>query len=181
MSPTTGAERRLAVERWFSSTVPDRSRVREEWEKHAIALLPCGALFAAVRIPSFLGQAAAGTDEQAAVDRYLAEALMGPVICDRHAGQYYALVPASTARRWGVPGSVCLGVGQDLGAPRPGLLFEEGARVYWSVPMGSAGELCSPGAVAQMVMAGRSMGGGPWIGRSSGRTAPRPSTWCSPP
>ncbi|MCX4734298.1 hypothetical protein [Streptomyces sp. NBC_01363] len=155
-SLTTGAERLLAVEHWFLSTVADRRRVRVEWEERLVALLPCGPLFAAVRIPSFVVQAAAGSDQQDAVDRYLAEALAGgPVICDRHADQYYALVPVGTVRRWHVPGTVCLGSGQELGVPRPGLGGADGTRVYWSVPMDSAGELCSPAAVAQAVMVGR--------------------------
>ncbi|MFB6989123.1 hypothetical protein [Streptomyces sp. NPDC056304] len=154
-SLTTGAERLLAVEHWFLSTVTDRRRVREEWEERSLALLPCGALFAAVRIPSFVVQAAAGSDQQDAVDQYLAEALMGgPVIFDRYSAQYYALVPASTVRRWNVQGAVCLGAGSELGVPRPGLGGADGARVYWSVPMDSAGELCSPDAVAQIVTTG---------------------------
>lgn len=155
-SLTTGAEQLLAVEHWLLSTVPDRRRVREEWEEHSLALLPCGALFTAVRIPSFLVQAAAGSDQQDSVDRYLAAELVGgPVICNRHADQYYALVPASTVRRWNAPGAVCLGTGQELGVPRPGLGGADGAWVYWSVPMDSAGELCSPAAVAQIVTVGR--------------------------
>ncbi len=155
-SLTTGAERLLAVEHWFLSTVMDRRRVREEWEERSLALLPCGPLFAAVRIPSLLVQAAAWSDQQDAVDRYLAEVLMGgPVICNRHADQYYALVPAGTVGRWNVPGVMCLDKGQALGVPRPGLGGADGARVYWSVPMDSAGELCSPAAVAQVVTVGR--------------------------
>ncbi|MFE4336089.1 hypothetical protein ACFRQM_44055 [Streptomyces sp. NPDC056831] len=153
---TTGVERSLAVEHWLLSTVPDRKRVRAEWRERLFALLPCGALFAAVRIPSSVLQAAAGSDDQDAVDQYLAEALMeGPVICDRYAARYYALVPAGTARRWDVPGTVCLGVGSELGVPRPGVAAADGTRVYWSVPMDSAGVLCSPAAVSQAVMVGR--------------------------
>ncbi|MFJ1695632.1 hypothetical protein ACIOHC_10855 [Streptomyces sp. NPDC088252] len=153
---TTGVERRLAVEHWLLSTVPDRNRVRAEWEGRPFALLPCGALFAAVRIPSSVVRAAAGSDDQEDVDRFLAEALMdGPVICDRYAARYYALVPASAARRWDVPDTVCLGKGSELGVPRPGVTAGDGARVYWSVPMDSAGVLCPPAAVSQAVMVGR--------------------------
>ncbi|MFB7531462.1 hypothetical protein ACFC0C_25120 [Streptomyces sp. NPDC056178] len=153
---TTGAERRLAAEHWLLSTVQDRKRVRAEWDERPFALLPCGALFAAVRIPSTVVQAAAGSDDQEDVDHYLAEALMeGPVICDRYAARYYALVPASTARRWDVPDTVCLGKGSELGVPRPGVTAGDGTRMYWSVPMDSAGVLCPPYAVSQAVMVGR--------------------------
>ncbi|MFB7552966.1 hypothetical protein [Streptomyces sp. NPDC056154] len=108
----------------------DRKRVRAEWDERPFALLPCGALFAAVRIPSTVVQAAAGSDDQEDVDHYLAEALMeGPVICDRYAARYYALVPASTARRWDVPDTVCLGKGSELGVPRPGVTAGDGTRL----------------------------------------------------
>lgn len=119
-------------------------------------MLPCGSLFAAVRIPSDVIQAAAGSEDQDLVDQFLAEALMGgPVICDRYAALHYALVPASTAQRWDVPETICLGKGAELGVPRPGVAAADKTRVYWSVPMGSAGELCSPAAVSQAVMVGR--------------------------
>ncbi|MBO0918090.1 hypothetical protein [Streptomyces laculatispora] len=152
---TTGAERQLAVERWLLSTVPDRRRVREEWRERPFAMLPCGSLFAAVRIPSSVVRAAAGGEGQDP-DQFLADALMGgPVICDRYAALYYALVPASAVRLWAVPDTVCLGRGAEVGVPRPGVSAADTARVYWSVPMDSAGELCSPAAVSQTVMVGR--------------------------
>lgn len=153
---TTGAERHLAVEHWLLSTVADRKRVREEWDERPFAMLPCGSLFAAVRIPSVVVQAAAGSKDQEVVDQFLAKALMdGPVICDRYAALHYALVPASTARQWDVPDTICLGKRAELGVPRPGVSAADKTRVYWSVPMGSAGELCSPAAVSQVVMVGR--------------------------
>ncbi|MFF1834261.1 hypothetical protein ACFVXE_08650 [Streptomyces sp. NPDC058231] len=153
---TTGAERRLAVEHWLLSTVPDRQRVREEWRERRFAMLPCGALFAAVRMSSAVVQAAAGSEDQGDLDRYLADVLMnGPVICDRYAALYYALVPASAALRWDVPDTLCLGKGSELGVPRPGVAAAHETRVYWSVQMDSAGELCSPAAVSQAVTVGR--------------------------
>ncbi len=153
---TSGAERRLAVEHWLLAAAPDRTRTRTEWEERPFAMLPCGGLFAAVRIPALVVQAAAGSADEEQVDAYLGDALMrGPVICDRYAGRYYALVPVSASRRWDVPGTVCLGVGSELGVPRPGLVAADCTRVYWSVPMDSAGELCSPSAVSQAVMTGR--------------------------
>ncbi|MBT2490667.1 hypothetical protein J7E96_19530 [Streptomyces sp. ISL-96] len=153
---TSGAERQLAAQHWLSSASPDSAQTRREWQERPVAMLSCGSLFAAVRIPADLVQAAAQQTDAALIDVYLAGALHnGPVICDRYAHWYYALVPASTARRWDVPETVCLGVGASLGVPRPGLCGAESERVYWSVPMDSAGSLCSPHAVSQLVMTGR--------------------------
>ncbi|GGX37820.1 hypothetical protein [Streptomyces chryseus] len=152
---TTGEERRLAVEHWLSSASPDPAQTRRDWVERSVVMLSCGSLFAAVRIPAEVVQAAARTTDEAVIDTYLAGALMdGPVIRDRYAHWYYALVPASTARGWDVPDTVCLGVGTSLGVPRPGLCAA-GERVYWAVPMDSAASLCSPHAVSQLVMTGR--------------------------
>ncbi|MER6617350.1 hypothetical protein [Streptomyces xantholiticus] len=153
---TTGAERQLAVEHWLLSTSPDAQQVRAQWRESPIALLSCGAVFAAVRIPALVVRAAAHSTDRDVIDGYLAEAALdGPVICDRYAGWYYALVPVGTARRWDVPDTVCLGLGSTLGVPRPGLSGADDVRVYWSVPMDSAGALCSAHAVSQLVMTGR--------------------------
>jgi hypothetical protein len=153
---TTGAERQLSVGHWLVAAIPDAHQVREQWREHPVAMVACGGLFAAVRIPAAIVQAAGQSTDLDALDRYLAEALLdGPVICDQYAGWYYALVPASTARRWNVPDTTCLGVGSTLGVSRPGMHREDRARVYWSVPMDSAGRLCSPHAVSQLAMTGR--------------------------
>ncbi|MET9424660.1 hypothetical protein ABZY06_28670 [Streptomyces sp. NPDC006540] len=153
---TTGAERKLFVGRWLVAAIPDAHQVREQWREHPVAMVACGGLFAAVRIPAVIVEAAGQSTDLDALDRYLAQAqLDGPVICDQYAGWYYALVPASTSRRWDVPDTTCLGVGSALGVPRPGMRREDRARVYWSVPMDSAGMLCSPHAVSQLVMFGR--------------------------
>jgi hypothetical protein len=146
-----GRERQLAVKHWLLSAAQDAHRVQQEWDERHMAMLSCGTLFAAVRIPAAIVQAAGQSTDLDALDRYLAEALLdGPVICDQYAGWYYALVPASTAGRWDVPDSTCLGVGSTLGVPRPGMRREDRARVYWSVPMDSAGMLCSPHAVSML-------------------------------
>ncbi|WP_307712033.1 methyltransferase, FxLD system [Streptomyces sp. V4I23] len=153
---TTAAERHLAAEHWLLSATPDPEEARGEWRDRNVALLPCGTPFAAVRIPARLVQAAARTTDHAVIDAYLARALLdGPVICDRHAGWYYALVPASCALRWDVADTVCLGRESSLGVPGPGRTGLNGERLYWSAPMDSAGMLCSVYAVAQLVMIGR--------------------------
>jgi len=88
----TGAARRLAAEHWLLSAAPDRKLARAAWEERRYALLPCGVLFAAVRIPSDVVQAAAGSDDQEDVDRFLAEALISPT---PHLGH----CPTSSLRR----------------------------------------------------------------------------------
>ncbi|MCX4986915.1 hypothetical protein [Streptomyces sp. NBC_00572] len=153
---TTGEERRLAVEHWLSSASSDPGQTRRDWVEHPVAMLSCGSLFAAVRIPAAVVQAAAQSTDEAVIDAYLVGVVVGgPVIFDRYALWYYALVPAGTARRWDAPDTVCLGVGSSLGVPRPGLCRADNERVYWAVPMDSAAFLCSPNAVSQLVMLGR--------------------------
>lgn len=155
MHVTTAAERQLAVAHWLRSAADRGEQTNGEWQKDDILLLSCGALFSAVRIPADLVQAAAQNTDHAVIDAYLAGALLdGPVICDRYAGWYYALVPASTAQRWDVAGTVCLGLASSLGTPHPSANGSYGERVYWSVPMDSAGMLCSANAVAQLVRTG---------------------------
>lgn len=153
---TMARERQLAVEHWLMAAAEDRVKARSEWGESNVALLSCGTLFSAVRIPAALVEAAAKSSDRAAIDTYLASALLnGPVICDRYASWYYALTPASTAQRWDLSGIVCLGRKSSLGVPRPGITGASGERLYWSVPMDSAAALCSPYAVAQLVVHGR--------------------------
>ncbi|MFG2406855.1 hypothetical protein ACGFR8_21385 [Streptomyces brevispora] len=148
------SERHLAVEHWLLSAARDRKAARTEWNQRNVALLPCGTLFSAVRVPAALVQAAAGSTDLPVIDAFLGHALLeGPVICDRYADWYYALVPASTADRWKTLDAVCLGRESSLGVPRPGRTA--GARVYWSVPMDSPAMLCTPHAVTQLIAVGR--------------------------
>jgi hypothetical protein len=150
-----GAEWDLG-DHWLLSAAADRGAARQEWNERSVALLPCGELFSAVRIRAALVHAAARTTDEAVIDAYLAGALLdGPVICDRYAGWYYALVPASTELRWDVPDIVCLGLESSLGVPRPGLTGAGHERLYWSVPTDPAGKLCPQHAVTQLAMIGR--------------------------
>jgi len=153
----SSADRRLATEHWLLSTHPTPRQARKEWTQDGIALLPLGTLFSAVRIPARLVHAAASSEDPSTVDAFLTEALHGgPVICDPRGRHYYALVPASTASRWRHPAAECLGRDTYLGVPRldaAGLDSRTWAS-YWSVPMSSAAELCSPEAVSQIVVLG---------------------------
>lgn len=147
----------LAVSHWLLAAASDRAQARRDWQEQGVAVLACGALFSAVRMPAETVHAAAGSTDHATVDAYLSGALLGgPVICDNSMARYYALVPAGAARKWDVPGTVCLGIGWSVGVPPPGRAREDGwARMYWSVPMDSPGVLCSAGSVQQLVMTGR--------------------------
>lgn len=160
------ADRRLAPEHWLLSTLsaPLRHRARLEWEQHHVAILPLGTLFSAVRIPSHLVVALAGSSEADCLDLFLAEAVGGgPVISDPHFSRFYALVPArmsatlhQLADTWRALGVDCLGRGSYLGVPRLDAVNREDAfSCYWSVPMDSAAMLCSPLTVARLIAAGK--------------------------
>lgn len=156
---TTRAEREMAVATWLLSATEARDRARMEWQEDGVTMLRCGTLFSAVRITERLIHAAADTGETDAVNTHLAQALLGgPVIHDPRQARYYALVPASTATRWpSTRDTEGLGRGCYLGVPRPSLTTHDPQawHPYWSVPMPSAGELCAPDAVAQLVALAR--------------------------
>ncbi|WP_433917049.1 hypothetical protein [Streptomyces sp. NBC_01744] len=157
----TRHERQLAVSHWLLAAAQDMKEARKEWAVAGIALLRCGGIFSAIRVPAEVVHAAAGTDELHQVNAYLSAALMGgPVFVDVASRRYYVLVPASAAHQdvWKsrlVPEVECLGSGCFLGVPSPNATAPSEARSYWCVPMDSPGELCVPQAVSQLVMAGR--------------------------
>ncbi|GAA0907653.1 hypothetical protein [Streptomyces thermoalcalitolerans] len=149
-----GWERQLAVAHWLLSAARDRDVARREWLMQAAALLACGGIFAAVRMPGDLVRVAAQTSAEAEVNGFLRRALDGgPVIHGRYSDQYYALVPGSTAWRRpprAFPGLECLGRDCFLGVPAVDRTEPKG-RAYWAVPMGSPGELCDPRLVWALV------------------------------
>lgn len=162
------ADRRLAAEHWLLSTLPEdrRPRARLEWREQGVAMLPLGTLFSAVRIPGKLVHAAGGSRTHTDANRYLAETIDGPVICDPRGHRYYALVPASTPRTWRrrlddlrtVDVDV-LGHGTLLGVPPLDCAKFDSmtAASYWAVPMESAGVLCRSLVVGRLVGAGRGL------------------------
>ncbi|MEU8834324.1 hypothetical protein [Streptomyces sp900116325] len=157
----TRHERQLAVSHWLLAAAPDMKEARKEWAVGGIALLRCGGIFSAIRVPAEVVHAAAGTEELHQVNAYLSAELMGgPVFVDVASRRYYVLVPASAAHQdvWKsrvVPEAECLGSGCFLGVPTPSATAPSEARSYWCVPMDSPGELCVPQAVTQLVMTGR--------------------------
>ncbi|MFD3978224.1 hypothetical protein ACFWR6_06525 [Streptomyces griseus] len=145
----------MASGHWLLGAAEDRDRAQDAWQVGGVAMLRCGGLFSAVRIPEARIHDAVLSRDRAEIDRSLAQRLEGgPVICDRFAGWYYALVPASVARRWETPDTVCLGVGSLLGVPEPETVEDSGHRIYWSVPMDSPATLCHPSAVSGTITAG---------------------------
>ncbi|MEU0272289.1 hypothetical protein [Streptomyces sp. NPDC006307] len=153
---TTGAERRLAVEHWLSSASSHPAETRRTWVGSPMAMLNCGGLFSAVRIPADLVYAAAGTEEPEAVRGFLAEVLDGgPVFHDTGGRQFYALTPASTPRSWRLAAAECLGSGTFLGVPATDLTEPDPHYpAYWVVPMDGPGTLCVPDDVAHLVLIG---------------------------
>lgn len=156
---TTLPERQLAVTHWLLSSVKDRDRVRAQWqEPGGIALLPCGGLFSAVRVPAHLVWATAGTQELEKVDTFLRRWFDGgAATMDLHGLLYYFLVPASTAWRWSerqFPGVACLGRDTYLGMPAVQLTEPKGSG-YWCVPMESSGDLCYTDELEDLIRIGR--------------------------
>lgn len=163
----SGAERRLATEHWLLSTLTHPAQGRLEWNRHGVAALPLGGLFAAVRLPARLVLARVGlhTMPSASIDAFLQDALNGgPVICDPRHRRYYALVPATVPTSWRQAADdwreqanvETLGRGCLLGVPR--LTHTEpvnGLDSYWSVPPESMGILCAPLDVARLIAAGQ--------------------------
>lgn len=155
---TTLPERQLAVGHWLLGAADDRATARGQWAGLDVALLRCGGILSAVRVPARLVWAAAGSEELHAVDDHLRRWFDGGAVAmDLHALLYYFLVPGSTAWRWTdreFPGVECLGRDHYLGVPAPRLTERRG-RSYWCVPMDSPGDLCYPDEVVELLKVGR--------------------------
>ncbi|MFB7496112.1 hypothetical protein ACFC09_15695 [Streptomyces sp. NPDC056161] len=154
----TGNERRLAVSHWLLSAALDRKEAQAQWDEHGVALLACGGILSAIRIPAHLVWAAAGTENLEEVDRFLCRFFDGgAVFIDLHACLYYALVPGTAFWKWSAlefPGMEFLGQDTFLGVPSPGLTERRG-RGYWCVPMDSPGDLTYPDEVADLARRAR--------------------------
>ncbi|MFD7964384.1 hypothetical protein ACFV5J_26670 [Streptomyces zaomyceticus] len=150
--------REATAEMWLLLAAPDVRQAREEWKTWGVALLRCGGLFSAVRIPAAIVHAAAGTSDRDELGVFLADALDGPVFYDGSGQQFYALTPHSTARLWKVPDAECLGSDHFLGVPAT-CLTEPDPRcaAWWIVPMDGPAALCMPANVACLVQQGRSL------------------------
>ncbi|MEU5521200.1 hypothetical protein ABZ759_11125 [Streptomyces sp. NPDC047860] len=151
------AEHALTLERWLLSRTRDQESARAEWARTGVAVLRCGTLFSAVRMPADWIEAAAGSEDPEAINAYLGRALhVGAVFVDTTCRWFYFLVPAGTRHRWNIPGTVCLGSNTYVGVPRPGSLHGTGTpRSYWCVEMDGPDSLCVPNAVVQLAVHAR--------------------------
>ncbi|MCI3277667.1 hypothetical protein [Streptomyces cylindrosporus] len=152
------ATRELAVAEWLLVAAHNADEAVTDWRNTGLAVLECGGVFAALRIPALLVVAAARTSHPGDVAEYLAGALHGgPVIVSANGDQYYALVPPSTAKRKLPHGIECLTRSSLLFVPRPDLTDpnQHAHTSYWAVPMDGPGALCQPDAVLQVATVGR--------------------------
>ncbi|MFG2112244.1 hypothetical protein ACGFRB_06350 [Streptomyces sp. NPDC048718] len=177
------AERRTAVRDWLLSAAPNAQEAKAEWRDYGIAVLACGGVLGAVRVPADLVFAAAGVEgpaakassgEIAAVDVFLSNWFDGgAVVMDIGSRQYYFLVPTSMGSQWDpreYPGVECLGHSHYLGVPVVDHTEPEG-RAYWAVEMDSPGDLCWPDEVVALLHRGReALGGDPLVARPQSPT-----------
>ncbi|MFE5974325.1 hypothetical protein ACFQ64_19450 [Streptomyces sp. NPDC056460] len=152
----TRRSREAGAATWLLLAARDPGQARREWATYGVALLRCGTLFSAVRIPASVVHTAAGTSDRTEVADYLLQALEGPCFFDGTSQAFYALTPRSTAARWNVPGTEALGADFFLGVPATGIC-EPGpmSAAWWVVPMDGPAALCHPDAVRRLVQQGR--------------------------
>ncbi|MEC3997214.1 hypothetical protein VSR01_28410 [Actinacidiphila sp. DG2A-62] len=154
--PSTHANRpqRRAVADWLSAAASHRQRTHEEWRKQGIALIQCGPLFSAVRIPADLVWSAAGSTDAETVARLLADTLRGGVFAQAAGRRYYALVEPDAGRHSRETDAEVLGAGTYLGVPAVDRTAA-GTAAFWVVPVVRPGALCAARDVAELVAAGR--------------------------
>lgn len=154
----TRQERQVAAGHWLSAACSDLSLPRAEWAERGVALLPCGILFSAVRLPVALVHAAAAAAGVRDAQTFLNDTLAGPVFLAPQCQNYYALIGARSGRHWSAPGTECLGPGTQLGVPSTDRIeLTEDLVAYWVVPMDGPGTLCNARDVYQLVHLGRTV------------------------
>lgn len=147
----------IAVRTWLLGAAADEMEARRDWMNRGVAVLKCGRLFRALRVPEGLVQAAVGTTDRDETDAGLARALLGgPVVHDTAARTYSALLAADAGP---TPSLMQAGTGfladDFIGIPDPGLTRAGDGVRYWSVPLADGFGLCGVPAVAQLVEVGR--------------------------
>ena len=150
----TRFERQLAVGHWLLAAAPDIKEARKEWAVDGIALLRCGGIFSAIRVPAEVVHAAAGTEELHQVNAYLSAALMGgPVFVDvASSGTTSSYRRAPVAKTCGSPGwcrkrsvlgpAVSSASRNRMRPPRPRPARTGACR--WTAPASSASRRRSP-------------------------------------
>ncbi|MEU3402139.1 hypothetical protein [Streptomyces filamentosus] len=148
--------REAGAETWLILAARDAVKARQEWAEYGVTLLRCGTHFTAVRIPTDIVLAAAGTSDRAGVATYLAKALDGPCFFDGDNRAFYTLTPLSTAHRWDLLDTEALGAGFFLKVPATTITGPDPrCAAYWVVPMDGPAALCDPETVRRLVQRGR--------------------------
>ncbi|WP_434592857.1 hypothetical protein [Streptomyces sp. A5-4] len=137
--PTT-----TATADWLARALRIPSLAHAEWAARGVALLPLGHRYDAVRIPAEV--------LLSAHPEPLPDAL-GPVVLDPYALRFYALVPPGTTHTWRSPLARCLGRGAWIGVPHVERTQPPG--LHWIAPMETAGDLCSPAMLSDLLSKGR--------------------------
>ncbi|MEW2568285.1 hypothetical protein [Streptomyces sp. NPDC047070] len=154
MSRRMNAERAFSVSTWLLAAAGDPTAARRQWDSSGVAMLDCGKIFDAARVPAHLVHRVAGSTDPDRITEYLDHALFGgAVIVDVQDEAYYFLVQHGASMRWNMPDTKCLGQGRSLGVPLPGASPRGGrrARASWALEMFEPGALSVTGAVMQLV------------------------------
>ncbi|MFJ4921096.1 hypothetical protein [Streptomyces sp. NPDC088725] len=146
------AQQATPAARWLASSLTQPAVAGQDWRDGRPAILRTGIVFDAVRMPQELVHAAVRGTADATVAAALAATLRGPVIRDPGVW-YYALVPPKTTENWRSLLATVRGRGSWLGVPRPDRTAPPG--IHWSVPPETAGRVCCPDAVAELLRLGR--------------------------
>ncbi|MGX2994432.1 hypothetical protein JNUCC64_09055 [Streptomyces sp. JNUCC 64] len=131
-----------AIARWLLSAADDPLTGYAEWTTRDVALLSCGRVFDAVRVPCDLVRVAVSAADDRRASALLHRALEGgPVFLDRYARQVYALTGCGSWPSEGrTPQVEHLGDGCYLGVPRLDLFLSPAARApesraFWAGPV----------------------------------------------
>ncbi|WP_019059926.1 hypothetical protein [Streptomyces prunicolor] len=144
------------ITEWLARQHSHPDQAETEWVEQGVALLPMGKDMNAVRLRGDLVHAVAATDDPKQVAAVLDETLGGPVIRDRLTAAdvtYYALINPHAAMVWDLEEQApCFGKDTYLGVPAVDRVSPPGP--YWVHPPRYDGDLCSPQAVRDLVIAG---------------------------
>ncbi|MEN8649622.1 hypothetical protein ABCR94_02955 [Streptomyces sp. 21So2-11] len=140
---TTTSATPNATADWLARALRIPSVAHAEWAERGVALLPLGERYDAVRIPAEVMRAARPDP---------LPDILGPVVLDPYASHFYALVPPGTTHSWRSPLARCLGRGAWLGVPHVERTQPPG--LHWVAPMETAGALCSPTALSDLISKG---------------------------
>jgi hypothetical protein len=124
-----------AAARWLLLAAESPETAVREWRARGVALLACGRVFDAVRVPCDLVRSAvSGADDVRAAGVLQTALGGGPVFVDRVTRQVHALTAPGTWSTERVPRVEHLGRGCYLGVPLPGPATPR-SRACWAGPV----------------------------------------------